>query len=486
MSSYERVELKHLPPSFFLNNRKTFIKNLKERLVSIPENSFLFLMGGKDLYRYDNDDELMYFIQESNFYYLTGVLESNYYATINLTDATFSLYIPQPSEREKIFLHWETFEQIAEKYKCNTFDLVQLPLEIKRLNPNKLYVLNGTNTDSGNKVLTCDYVFPAPYEKYNEVIDHDELIYEILADTRTRKSTEEIELLKYINKATVEAHIDTMKKIYQNISKGNELIERDVENFFFSYIRSKLYSRIHQYEHICGCGVDGTTLHYINNDKKLEKGKLILMDMGGLAAGYVSDVTSTVPVSGTFDETQKKIYNIVLDANREVMKRAKPGVSWVDMHLAAEEVILTGLKNLGLLQGEVKDMLNDRVCYYFMPHGLGHLMGLDVHDVGGYLSFTPERSKEKGLDCLRTARILEKNMILSDEPGIYFIPYLLEKGFNDEKVKKYFVQDEIKKYYEFGGVRIEDDILITDDGCINLTEGLPRTVEDIEKTMKSE
>ena len=210
------------------------------------------------------------------------------------------------------------------------------------------------------------------------------------------------------------------------------------------------------------------------------------MDMGGLAAGYVSDVTSTVPVSGTFDETQKKIYNIVLDANREVMKRAKPGVSWVDMHLAAEEVILTGLKNLGLLQGEVKDMLNDRVCYYFMPHGLGHLMGLDVHDVGGYLSFTPERSKEKGLDCLRTARILEKNMILSDEPGIYFIPYLLEKGFNDEKVKKYFAQDEIKKYYEFGGVRIEDDILITDDGCVNLTEGLPRTVEDIEKTMKSE
>jgi hypothetical protein len=183
MSSYERVELEHLPPSFFLNNRKNFIKNLKERLVSIPEKSYLFLKGGKTLNRYDNDDDLMYFIQESNFYYLTGVLEANYYATINLTDATFSLYIPQPSEREKIFLHWETLEQIAEKYKCNALDLVQLPLEIKRLNPNKLYVLNGTNTDSGNKVLTCDYVFPAPYDKYNEIIDHDELIYEILADT---------------------------------------------------------------------------------------------------------------------------------------------------------------------------------------------------------------------------------------------------------------------------------------------------------------
>ena len=487
MSSYDKIELKHLPPSFFLVNRQNFIKNLKEHLVSLPENSYLFLMGGKDLYRYDNDDELHYFIQESNFYYLTGVLEANYYATINLTDASFSLYIPQPSEREKIFLHWETLEQIAEKYKCSTFDLTQLPLEIKRLNPNKLYVLNGINSDSGNKVLTCDYVFPAPYEKYNEIIDHDELIYEILADTRAKKTTEEINLLKYINKATVEAHIDTMKKIYQKITAQEKIIERDVENYFFSYIRSKLYSRNHPYEHICGCGVDGATLHYINNDQELKSGQLILMDMGGLAAGYVSDVTSTVPVNGTFTQEQKDIYNIVLEANQEVKKNAKPGVSWLDMHLLAEKVILTGLQKLGFLDGsaDVQEMVNNRVCYYFMPHGLGHLMGLDVHDVGGYLSFTPERSKEKGLDCLRTARILEKDMVLSDEPGIYFIPYLLEQGFKDEKVSKYFVQDKIKEYYNFGGVRIEDDILITEDGCVNLTEGLPRTVEEIQNAMKS-
>ena len=486
MSSYERVELEHLPPSFFLTNRQNFIKNLKEHIVSIPENSYLFLMGGKERPRYDNDDELHYFLQESNFYYLTGVLEANYYATINLTDASFSLYIPQPTEREKIFLHWETLEQIAEKYQCSTFDLVQLPLEINRLNPNKLYVLNGTNSDSGNKVLTCDYVFPAPYDKFNEVIDHDELIYEILADTRTKKSNEEIELLKYINKVTVEAHIHTMKSIYQNIDT-KALIERDVENYFYSYIRSKLYCRNHPYEHICGCGVDGATLHYINNDQKLEKGKLILMDMGGLAGGYVSDVTSTVPVSGTFSAEQKEIYDIVLEANQEVQKNAKPGVSWTDMHLLAEKVILTRLQEKGFLSSQytVQEMLDNRVCYYFMPHGLGHLMGIDTHDAGGYLSFTPERSKEKGLDCLRTARVLEKNMILSDEPGIYFIPYLLEQGFKDEKVSKYFVQDKIKGYYSFGGVRIEDDILITDDGCVNLTEGLPRTTEDIKNAMKA-
>ena len=489
MSSYERVELEHLPPSFFLTNRQNFIKNLKERLVSLPEKSYLFLMGGKDLWRYDNDDELFYFIQESNFYYLTGVLEANYYAIINLTDATVSLFIPQPTEREKIFLHWETLEQIAEKYQCNAYDLTQLPLEVKRINPNKLYVLNGVNSDSGNKVHTCDYVFPAPYDNYNEIIDHDELIYEILADTRTRKTKEEIELLKYINKVTIEGHVQAMKTIYKKIVKeGKAIIERDVENYFFSYMRSKLYSRNHPYEHICGCGVDGATLHYINNDQKLESGKLILMDMGGLAGGYVSDVTSTVPVNGKFTEKQKAIYDIVLEANKAVKEKAKPGVSWTDMHLLAEEVILTGLQKVGILKKDVdvKEMLDNRVCYYFMPHGLGHLMGIDVHDVGGYLSFTPERSKLKGLDCLRTARILEKDMVLSDEPGIYFIPYLLEQGFNDEKVSKYFEKTEIKNnYYDFGGIRIEDDILITDDGCINLTEGLPRTTEEIENAMKN-
>ena len=226
-NTYERVELEGLSTSFFLNNRQRFIKNLKEHIVSLPENSYLFLMGGKDLYRYDNDDELYYFIQESNFYYLTGVLEANYYATINLSDASVSLYIPQPTEREKIFLHWETLEQIAEKYKCQTFDLVKLPQEINRLNPKKIYVLNGTNSDSGSKVLTCDYVFPTPYDKLNDVVDHDELIYEILADTRTRKSQEEIDLLKYINQVTVEGHIEAMKKIAKNYKIIKKIIYKN-------------------------------------------------------------------------------------------------------------------------------------------------------------------------------------------------------------------------------------------------------------------
>ena len=191
-SSYDLVELEGLSPAFFLANRQNFIKNLKEHLVTLPENSYLFLMGGKEYPKYDIDESYYFFLQESNFYYLTGVLEANYYATINLTDASFSLYIPQPTETEKIFNPWQTMEQIAERYQCQTFDLVKLPQEVKRLNPNKLYVLNCINSDSGTKVQTCDYVFPTPYDDLNEKVDHDELVYEILADTRTRKTKEEI------------------------------------------------------------------------------------------------------------------------------------------------------------------------------------------------------------------------------------------------------------------------------------------------------
>jgi Xaa-Pro dipeptidase len=136
-----------------------------------------------------------------------------------------------------------------------------------------------------------------------------------------------------------------------------------------------------------------------------------------------------------------------------------------------------------LNQFDVEEMVSKRVCYYFMPHGVGHLLGLDVHDVGGYLSFTPERSNELGLKSLRSARYLSVNTVMTIEPGVYFIPFLLEKAFKDAKIAKYFNESKIKEYYDVGGVRIEDNIVVTADGCENLTQGLPRTVEEIEKVM---
>ena len=146
-----------------------------------------------------------------------------------------------------------------------------------------------------------------------------------------------------------------------------------------------------------------------------------LFDMGGNYCGYAADITCSFPANGKFTENQKMIYNAVLAARDAVMNAAKPNVLWTDMHLLANKVMLAALKNSGLLVGDVDEMMKAGLNEVFQPHGLGHLMGLDVHDVGGYLPGHPERSSVAGLRKLRTGRILQAGMVLTIEPGCYFI-----------------------------------------------------------------
>ncbi len=157
------------------------------------------------------------------------------------------------------------------------------------------------------------------------------------------------------------------------------------------------------------------------------------------------------------------------------------------MHLLAERVILTGLRDLGLIDGDIDEMLNARLGYIFQPHGLGHLVGLDVHDVGGYIDgITPPRRTEPGLKNCRTARLMEKNLVITVEPGIYFRDFLLNGDFGDSLDIKlhYLNREKIAEYQkEISGVRLEDVVCITEDGCENFSKDLPRTIEDIEACM---
>lgn len=151
--------------------------------------------------------------------------------------------------------------------------------------------------------------------------------------------------------------------------------------------------------------------------------------MGGNYCGYAADITCSYPVNGKFTEDQKLIYNAVLRARNAVMDNAKPGVYWTDMHLLANREMLETLKSGGLLQGEVNDMMDAGINAIFQPHGLGHFLGLDVHDVGGYLSDCPPRPDKPGLNKLRTARALKAGMVVTIEPGCYFIDWV-KKLFN--------------------------------------------------------
>ncbi len=237
---------------------------------------------------------------------------------------------------------------------------------------------------------------------------------------------------------------------------------------------------------------NGETLHNHYHGNILQAGKMMLTDAGAeTEMGYASDFTRTVPVTGKFDERQKAIYTIVLNANKRVIELSKPGVRYLDMHLEAARVIAGGLKELGIMKGDVEEAVQNGAHALFFPHGLGHMMGLDVHDMEGlgedYVGYddTVKRSTQFGLAYLRLARKLEPGFVLTDEPGIYFIPALIDLWRKEGKHKEFINYDEVEKYKDFGGIRIEDDLLITETGCEVMGKKIPKEIDEIEQIMKA-
>ena len=232
----------------------------------------------------------------------------------------------------------------------------------------------------------------------------------------------------------------------------------------------------------------GETLHNHSHNGILESGRMLLVDAGAEnLMNYCSDFTRTYPVNGKFTPMQRDIYNIVLAANARAFELARPGILYRDVHFAAVRVILEGLSALGLVKGNLDDAVEKGVHALFMPHGLGHMMGLDVHDMEdigekyvGY-DLETERSNQLGVSNLRMARRLQTGMVMTDEPGIYFIPAYIAKWKNEGLNKEFINFDKLEPYMNFGGVRIEDDLLITETGNRILGKRrIPVTVEEIE------
>jgi len=268
----------------------------------------------------------------------------------------------------------------------------------------------------------------------------------------------------------------------QNAAPG--LKEFQIEALYKFASQSCLGARWLAYQAICGHGQGCATLHYIDNDKTFKDGTLTLVDMGLKFYGYCSDITCTYPVNGKFTQKQKEIYNAVLDATHQVKAAVKPGVNWGDMHLLAERVMTQHLINIGIIkQAPLEELEEKRIGALFFPHGLGHFLGLRVHDVGGYLPVNPERIMKAGLKSLRTRRDLKAGMIITVEPGLYFVEYILQVAKENPEVNGYVNWEKVEEYKEVGGVRIEDDIVITEDGHEDFTK-VHRTVEEIETCMQ--
>jgi Xaa-Pro aminopeptidase len=246
-----------------------------------------------------------------------------------------------------------------------------------------------------------------------------------------------------------------------------------------------------------GCGqafgpivtVHGEVLHNVSYDNTLSEGDLLLVDSGAEApSGYASDITRAFPVSGRFTTQQREIYDVVLAANQAAVQAAAPGVSNRELHLLASRTVASGLKDLGLMQGDVDAAVEAGAHALFFVHGLGHMMGLDVHDMedlGDVVGYEPgeERSTQFGLAYLRLARTLESGYVITIEPGIYFIPALIDRWQADGLHRDFIRYDAVEQYRSFGGIRIEDDVLITESGSRVLGPPIPKTVAEIEAAM---
>jgi len=465
----EYDEITGLDPSFFKLNRDNYLKNLKMRFSHLNENSVIVFQGGRLAPKYDNDTNYYYFDQESNFYYLTGVREPNMHFVLDVQSGEGCLFYEKEPDENQVWMVVPTCEDIEKKYGIKTLLKSNLEKFLQKRNMEVIYILDGTNENSDLPVYSAELNFVGDYAYLNKKINHDKNIYMVLCDTRRVKNEKEKKLLKYIADISNEAHMALMKYMKPGLN------ERDTENFFLQYLRDHNYTRFMAYGCICASGANAATLHYVLNNRDMQSGDIYLTDMGIRFLGYCSDISATFPVNGEFTDQQKAIYNIVLKANRGVIAAMKPGITkCAELDTLSKKIILEGLQEIKILkEGYTRDQLFDAgLAKIFMPHSIGHLLGLDVHDVG-YKSIT-----------YKSNNVLENGMFITVEPGIYFVDFLMDEAEQSTELSKYINIEELEKYRGFGGVRIEDDVMIGEDSVESYQAILPRTVEEIEKYMK--
>ena len=238
----------------------------------------------------------------------------------------------------------------------------------------------------------------------------------------------------------------------------------------------------------------GEIMHGNPSEAKLEAGRLALCDAGCELDDYCSDHTRTMPVSGHFTQRQREIYSIVEACHDYVLEVAKPGVKYMDVHFSVCRLMTERLKELGLMKGDTDEAVRAGAHAMFLPHGLGHMMGMDVHDMEGlgqtYVGFDDETRpnlEQFGTNCLRMGRRLQEGFVVTDEPGIYFIPALIDEWRASGHCQEFLNFDKLETYKDFGGIRIEDDLLITADGCRFLgTKRIPYHMDDVESFMNNQ
>ena len=419
--------------------------NLSEKL---PKNSVLLIPGANTQYR--NADSAYAFRQDSNFYYLSGFCEpDSLMAIINNDDGINSIIFVPPKDKLKEIWDGHRAGPIG-AVKEFLFDKAYDNSEIDNMMPEILFgcdqVLYPIGKKNGFDQKVIDWTTEASskdrHSKSINILDASSTI----GNARLIKDDHEISLIKKACDISAEAHIEAMKNV------KNAESEQSIESLYV-YEFSKRGVRFPAYTPIVAGGENACVLHYIENNKKLNKNELLLVDAGCEYEMYASDITRTYPISGKFSKEQLEIYKIVLDAMNAAIDKVKEGNNIMEPQQISEKIITNGLVELGLLHGDPEELHKKGAFKDFYMHKIGHWLGLDVHDAGDYM---------EGDDFMK----FKPGMITTIEPGIY-----ISRSMD--------VDDKWKGI----GIRIEDDILVTKDGNENLTKKVPSDPAEIESLM---
>ena len=337
--------------------------------------------------------------------------------------------------------------------------------------------------------------FLPPYRNYNKILLHTLLGLPVAS----LKEAASLELIKAVVDLRIIKEQCELEEIHKACDIGYAMHFTAMKLAKLGMVEQELAGVMEGIAHSQGAmtsfptilSQNGETLHNHSHHQILTEGRLIVIDAGAENnMNYCSDFTRTIPSSGKFTQQQKEIYNIVAAANNKAQSIARPDITYKEVHLEACKVLAAGLTELGLMKGNVEEAVAAGAHALFMPHGLGHNMGLDVHDMEDlgqiYVGYDDETrpSTQFGLASLRMGRRLHPGHVLTVEPGCYFIPALIDQWEAEGTCKEFINFDALKAYRTFGGIRLEDDIVITDNGCRMLgSKRLPITPEDVEKEM---
>ena len=399
--------------------------------------------------------------QNSDFFYLTGFEEPDAIAVVApAKEKKFTLFV-RPRDREREI--WEGYRAgvdgaVSDYNADEAFPLSEFDEKLAEIldGPSALYYAFGHTTPEMDQKIIRQLTLMRetnrkPLEPPRTIVDPSSIIHEM----RVFKNNEEIEIMQRAADIAAEAHVEAMKAVRPDMK------EYEVEALIESIFR-RHGSAGPSYTSIIGSGANATVLHYISNQGTLRDGDLLLVDAGAEYQGYASDITRTFPINGKFTQAQRDIYDLVLNTQMSCIDMVRPGVRLEDLKTHSIEMLTEGMVNLGLLKGEPAKLIEEKKYMQFYMHNLGHFLGIDVHDAGKYYFKGESRPAEPG-------------MVMTIEPGLYISP-------DTSNIPEEFNKDIPDKYLGIG-VRIEDDVLVTQNGARVLTHKVPKDPGEIEALM---